>query len=103
MSGGSSLDFDKALPTQPLILRLEPRPLFRDNRSLRHGEQEVSLASVNDDEVVHFVKERPGTVRIDRVASRRWMICPVLDYTVAAPGGANETDRPSPLRTLMRI
>jgi hypothetical protein len=57
----------------PLILLFDPRPLFRDNRSRRHGEQEASLASVND-EVVQFVKERPGTVRIDGVASGRLLI-----------------------------
>jgi len=59
------------------VLPVEPRPLFRDSRSRRHGEQEVSLASVKDDEVLRSVKERSGTVRIDRVSSRRQLIEPV--------------------------
>ena len=61
------------LVSAPLVLLLlDPRPLLRDNRSRRHAEQEESLASVKDDEVVGFCtirsEERPGTIRIDRVA-----------------------------------
>ena len=82
-----------------LLLPLDPRPLFCDRRSRCHAEQEVSLASVKDDEVVQIVKKRPGTVRIDRVGSvRRRMavrlICPVQDFTVGASRRANEADRP---------
>jgi hypothetical protein len=60
-----------------VLLLLDPRPLFRDNRSRRHGQQEISFASVKDDEVLQFVKKRPGTVRINRVASRLQLIEPV--------------------------
>src|SRR5579872_7312671 len=83
------------LVSAPLVLvLLDPRPLFRDNRARRHAEQEVSLASVKDDEVLRFVKKRPGTVRIDRVAPRLEMIGPVFNFTVAASGRANQVDRP---------
>ena len=78
-----------------VLLLLEPRPLCRDNCVRLQIEQEESLASVEDDDVVGFntvwtwTEERPGTIRIDRVASMRRGICPVLDYTVDARGSAN--------------
>ena len=83
-----------------LLLLLDPRPLFRDNRARRLAEQEESLASVKDDEVVGFCtirsEERPGTIRIDRVACvhARRRIGPVLDVTVVASGQARKAERP---------
>jgi hypothetical protein len=81
-----------------LLLHLQPDPLFRGNRVRRRAEQEESLASVKDDEVVVFCtirsEERPGTIGIDRVASARRDIGPVLDFTVGASGRANEAARP---------
>jgi hypothetical protein len=67
---------------------------------------EESLASVKDDEVVGFCtirsEERPGTIRIDRVACvhapRR--IGPVLDVTVVASGQASKADRPVSVKDL---
>jgi len=78
----------------PLILRLDPRHLCRDNRVRPQTEQEESLASLEDDDVVGFttvwIEERPGTIRIDRVASvRSGLIGPVPDCTVDARGSAN--------------
>jgi hypothetical protein len=65
----------KSRPDTPLVLHLEPLPLFRGNRFQRHAEQEESSASVQDNEVVGLctvcIEERPGTIRIDRVASVR--------------------------------
>jgi len=89
-----------------LLLLLDPRPLLRDNRSRRHAEQEESLASVKDDEVVGFCtirsEERPGTIRIDRVAGvhARRRIGPVLDVTVVASGQASKADRPVSVKGL---
>jgi hypothetical protein len=65
--------------TPPLVLPLEPLPLFRGNRARQHAEQEEFFASVEDDEVVGFstvfIEERPSTIRIDRVAS----VCRVIE------------------------
>src|SRR5271169_4434141 len=73
-----------------LLLHLQPHPLFRGNRVRRQAEQKESLASVKDDEVIGFCtirsEDRPGTIGIDRVASARRGIGPVLDFTVGAPG-----------------
>src|SRR4029077_20180936 len=84
--------------TRPLAFHLEPRPLFRGNRIWRHAEQEKSLASVKDNDVVGFctvrIEERPGTIRIDRVASGRPEIGPVQDFTVGTWLGANWATRP---------
>src|SRR5580700_7730623 len=67
---------------------------------------EEFLASVKDDEVVGFCtirsEERPGTIRIDRVACvhapRR--IGPVLDVTVVASGQASKAYRPVSVKGL---
>ena len=81
-----------------LVLQLDPLALLRGNRSRRHAEQEESLATVKDDEVVAFctvrIEERPGTIRIDRIASVRREIGPVSDFTVCASRRANEAARP---------
>jgi hypothetical protein len=81
-----------------LLLHLQPLPLFRGNRFRGHAEQEESFASVKDDEVVAMcavcIEERPGTIRIDRVASVRREIGPVSDVTVGASGRANEAAPP---------
>ncbi len=81
-----------------LVPHLEPLPLRRDNLSRLRADQEVSLASVKDHEVVDFctarIEHRPGTIRIDRVASSRRFIGPVLDFTVPASGYANAAARP---------
>src|SRR6266849_3203422 len=87
------------LVSAPLVLLLlQPYPLFRGNRARRHAEQEESLASVKDNEVVAVcavrIEERPGTIRIDRVASVRREIGPGSDFTVGASGRANEAARP---------
>ena len=88
------------LLSAPLVLLLlQPYPLFRDNRARRHAEQEESLASVKDDDVVAVcavrIEERPSTIRIDRVASVRCgKIGPGSDFTVGASGRANEAARP---------
>ena len=70
------------LVSAPLVLiLLDPCQLCRDSRARLQIEQEESLASVEDDDVVGFCtihsEERPGTIRIDRVASMRPGICPV--------------------------
>ena len=47
----------------PLVLHLQPYPLFRDNRVGRHAEHEESLASDKDDDVFALctvrIEERP--------------------------------------------
>jgi hypothetical protein len=53
-----------------LVLQLEPLPLFRGNRSRPHAEQEESLASVKDDEVVE---------------------CTPLGYALLFPGSETKT------------
>jgi hypothetical protein len=73
----------------PLVLLLQPYPLFHDSRARRHAEQEDSLASVNYDDVVAVcavrIEERPGTIWIDRVGSvGRGFIPPGSDYTAGA-------------------
>ena len=82
----------------PLVLHLDPLPLFRSNRVRRHAEQEESVASVKDDEVVGLctvrIEKRPRTIWIDRVTSDRREISPVTDITVAASGRANGAARP---------
>src|SRR4029077_6339440 len=85
-------------PNTPLVLHLEPLPLFRGNRARQHAEQEESFASVEDDEVVGcstvFIEERPSTIRIDRVASVCRVIGPRSDFTVGASGRADESSHP---------
>src|SRR5208283_738561 len=82
-----------------VLLLLQPYPFFHDNRARRLAEQEESLASVKDDDVVAVcavrIEERPGTIRMNRVASVRCgFISPRSDYTVGASCVANEAARP---------
>ena len=77
-----------------VLLLFQPYPLFRGNRVQQHTEQEESLASVKDNEVVGAcavrIEERPRTIRIDRVESVRCgEIGPGSDSTVTASGVAN--------------
>ena len=81
-----------------LLVHLQTSTLFRGNRSGRHAEQEESLASIKNDEVIDFCtirsEDRLRTIRIDGVAPARRGIGPVLDFTVVASGRANEAARP---------
>src|SRR5580704_9246006 len=88
------------LVSAPLVLLLlQPRPLSRDNLARLKADHGESLASVKDDDVLDFcttcIEERPGTIRIDRVASVRPRdIGPVVGFRVADSGRASDAARP---------